>query len=123
MAPSLIILLVVLLAPFTLAQVPAPAPALTAPNSSYIAINCGGITPVNSSIPSYYGGVTYGAGPFFSPNNSLVSTSSASPGVIFAPDAFYSGESTKPLSYPGPLNASIPDSALYLTERYGLTFR
>jgi hypothetical protein len=105
----------------------APAPSGVAPapsaNASYIAINCGGLTPVNTSIPSYYGGVTYGPGPFFTPNNTVVSTSNASAGVIFAPDAYYSGESTKPLSYSRTLNASVADAALYLTERYGLSFR
>jgi hypothetical protein len=116
-----------LLVPFTQAQNATSAPVGIAPapsaNASYIAINCGGLTPVNTSIPSYYGGVTYGAGPFFSPNNTVVSTSNASAGVIFAPDAYYSGESTKPLSYSRTLNASVADAALYLTERYGLSFR
>lgn len=102
----------------------ASSPAQSVSGSpSYLAINCGGLTPANVSIPSYYGGVTYGYGPFYQPNNSYVSTGSVSGPVVFQADEYYFGTSTKPRQYLdfAPLNA--PDGSLYLTERYGLDFQ
>ncbi|GAQ79894.1 hypothetical protein KFL_000400380 [Klebsormidium nitens] len=102
----------------------APAQSSSSGAPSYLAINCGGLTPASASIPSYYGGVTYGSGPFYQPNNSHVSTGSVSGPVVFQADKYYFGTSTKPRQYLGfapPLN--VPDGSLYLTERYGLDFQ
>lgn len=111
-------------APAPVQATPVPAPAVTGP-PSYIAINCGGLTPANASIPQYYGGVNYGFGngSFYQPNNSYVSTQPAGKGdIVFLTDRYYYGTSTKPRQYLGFAPLSGADGALYLTERYGLSF-
>lgn len=90
---------------------------------SYVAINCGGLTPADASIPTYYGGVTYGYGKFYQPNNSYVSTGSANGPVLFQADEYYVGTSTKPRQYNGFSPFNVLDGSLYLTERYGLEFQ
>jgi hypothetical protein len=109
-------------APAPLATTPVPTPAVTGP-PSYVAINCGGLTPENASIPQYYGGVEYGYGTFYQPNNTLVSTRGGGNGaIVFQSDRFYYGTSTKPRQYLDFAPLNTVDGALYLTERYGLNF-
>jgi hypothetical protein len=66
----------------------------------------------------YYDGVTFGAGPDYSPSNAH--TDSA--GIQWRADAFYSGTSTHVTDYRGVTYANTDDPSLYQTERYGMDF-
>jgi hypothetical protein len=66
----------------------------------------------------YYDGVTYGAGPDYSPSNNLTDSF----GIQWIGDAFYSGTSNHVTDFREVNYANTDDPSLFQTERYGMDF-
>jgi hypothetical protein len=101
----------------------------------YVAVNCGGNTTAEPTLPTYYDGVSYGPGPIYDPANAYTFVNKyqpTNPPTYFQTDRYYYGSSNHVTDWNvghGSLNdttninvtnAYNGDDYLYITERYGL---
>jgi hypothetical protein len=101
----------------------------------YVAVNCGGNTTADATLPTYYDGVSYGPGPIYDPANAYTFVNKyqpTNPPTYFQTDRYYYGSSNHVTDWNvghGSLNDTTAinvtnayngDDYLYITERYGL---